>query len=212
MAKFEEKPTDQKGQSPDEASSSDAVQLTRTLVALERNFWKSDADFYERHLSAAAVMALPVPAGILRRDEIVASIAEGQPWAHLRIINPRVVTLSPTSALLTYRAQASRKGDSSEYLAVVSSAYVLSGGEWQLAFHQQTPEPSAPLPAKPSPRPVTRAAWGAVAIGACAMGAVAVGTLAIGRVAIGAMQLGRVRVRKLAIDELTVNQVHGVPI
>lgn len=177
MDKPKEKPANQKVQSMgDEASSGDAAQLTRTLLALERRFWKGDASFYERHLSASAVMALPVPAGILRRDEIVASIAGGARWAHLRVINPRMVLLSPTSALLTYRAQASRKGDASEYLAVVSSAYVLSGGEWQLAFHQQTPEPAA----TPAARPIARAAWGALAIGACALAAVAIGTLAIG--------------------------------
>lgn len=191
------------------SESSAAAEFKRALLALERRFWKGDAAFYERHLSADAVMALPVAAGILRRDQIVASVAEGPRWTQLRIVNPRVVRLSDTSAMLTYRAQASREGESAPYLAVASSAYVLADGEWQLAFHQQTPEPTPPVKtAKPAESAVPAAAWGAVAVGACAIGAVAIGTLALGSVAIGAMRVGKIRIHKLVIDELTVRQTH----
>ena len=134
------------------SESSAAAEFTRALLALERRFWKGDAAFYERHLSADAVMALPVAAGILRRDQIVSSVAAAPRWTQLRIVNPRVVRLSDTSAMLTYRAQASRDGDPAPYLAVASSAYVLAGGEWQLAFHQQTPEPRPPAKSNASRR------------------------------------------------------------
>ena len=191
------------------SESSAAAEFTRALLALERRFWKGDAAFYERHLLADAVVALPVPAGILRRDQIIASVADGPRWAKLRIVNPRVVRLSDTSALLTYRAQASREGAAAPYLTVASSAYVLTGGEWQLAFHQQTPEPTPPSKAaKPAASAVPAAAWGAIAVGACALGAVAIGTLAVGSVAIGRMRLGKVHIHKLVIDDLTVRQPH----
>ena len=189
------------------SESSAAAEFTRALLALERRFWKGDAAFYERHLSADAVMALPVAAGILRRDQIVSSVADGPRWTQLRIVNPRVVRLSDTSAMLTYRAQASRDGDPAPYLAVASSAYVLTGGEWQLAFHQQTPEPRPVAKAtRPAASAVPAAAWGAVAVGACAIGAAAIGALAIGSVAIGAMRLGKVHIDNLVIDELTVRR------
>ena len=189
------------------SESSAAAEFKRALLALERRFWKGDAAFYERHLSADAVMAFPVAAGILRRDQIIASVADGPRWAQLRIVNPRVVRLSDTSALLTYRAQASREGDSAPFLAVASSAYILTGGEWQLAFHQQTPEPTPPAKkTKPAATAVSAAAWGALAAGACAIGAVAIGAVAIGSVAIGAMRVGKVHVHNLVIDELTVQR------
>lgn len=41
-------------------------------------------------------------------------------------------------AILTYRARADR-GEDERYRALVSSGYVRRGGEWKMAFHQQTP-------------------------------------------------------------------------
>jgi hypothetical protein len=49
-------------------------------------------------------------------------------------------------AVLSYEASAKRGASGEAYHALVSSGYVKRGGEWKLAFHQQTPlkiEPGA---------------------------------------------------------------------
>jgi hypothetical protein len=50
-----------------------------------------------------------------------------------------VRTLAKDAALLSYRAEARWEGAKADILAYASSIYVRRGGQWKLAFHQQTP-------------------------------------------------------------------------
>ena len=93
------------------------MKLEDHLFSLEEKFWTEGADYYARHLAAAAVMVFPLE-------------------------EHRVLELTDSSALVTYKATAirNRNGDNSEpYVARASSAYVRDGSAWRLAFHQQTP-------------------------------------------------------------------------
>jgi hypothetical protein len=181
------------------------MQPDADLLALEKNFWLGGASFYEDHLSADATMLFP--AGLMRREEIIASIAEGPRWQRVRIDDPYIAWPAPAVAVVTYQAAASRPGTPA-YESHVTSVYVQSANGWQLAFHQQQPRSS--LQAMRRARPVARlsaSAVGAAALGAVATGALAIGALAVGRLAIGALALGRARVRALTIDELTLRRV-----
>jgi Domain of unknown function (DUF4440) len=108
------------------------------LLALEREFWTGDADFYRRHLSDHAVMVFPEPAGVLTREQVLEAIASGPRWAEVQMEEPRVVSLTSETAILTYKATARREGDTNPYVALVSSVYVNGDGRWKLAFHQHT--------------------------------------------------------------------------
>ena len=108
------------------------------LLALEREFWTGDADFYRRNLSDHAVMVFPEPAGVMTRDQVLETIGSAPRWAEVQLEEPRVVTLTSETAILTYKATARREGDTTPYVALVSSVYVNGDGRWKLAFHQHT--------------------------------------------------------------------------
>lgn len=81
-------------------------------------------------------MVFPAPAGILHRDKIVASIKDGPRWVKVEMHEPQIVRPADSVAILTYRADASREGDASNYSTLASSTYTLHDGTWKLAFHQ----------------------------------------------------------------------------
>jgi hypothetical protein len=118
--------------------------LEATLLALERGFWTGDASYYQTHLAAGAEMVLPLPAGMLDRDETLDSIAAGPRWSRVAFIGAHVVPLTQDSAMLVYRCRAEREPDLPPYQVLATSAYVRTNGEWQLACHQQTPADSGP--------------------------------------------------------------------
>jgi hypothetical protein len=182
------------------------MQHDADLMALEKSFWTCGPSFYEEHLAADATMLFP--AGLLRREQIVASIAETPRWQRVRIDDPYIAWPVPTVAVLTYQAAAARPGTPA-YAAHVTSVYVLTADGWQLAFHQQLPETALTRSrARPSLR-LGASAVGAAAAGALATGAMAIGALAVGRLAIGALAINRARVRALTIDDLTIRRVRA---
>jgi len=115
--------------------------IEQALVDLEYGGWRSLSDgtavaFYDRHLTADAVMLLPV-VGVLERGAIIDSMAAAAPWASFEIAEPRVIRLGPDAYLLAYRATAQRSGEP-VYRALMSTVYVRQEDEWRVAFHQQT--------------------------------------------------------------------------
>lgn len=115
-----------------------AESLVRTF---EEQFWRSDADFYEKHLTDTALMVFPAPVGVLDRQAVVASITAAARWDDVAMTNVRTTRPAPNMILLTYAATARRAGDKVDYSALVSSLYVEQDGAWKLAFHQHTPSP-----------------------------------------------------------------------
>jgi hypothetical protein len=111
------------------------------LIAVEREGWDAlvagrGGEYYERKLAPQARMAFPF--GVLTRGEAIAAMDEAPPWASYEMIEPTVVELTEDSAIVVYRAVAQRPGQDA-FSAVISSTFVRNGGEWKLAFHQQSP-------------------------------------------------------------------------
>jgi hypothetical protein len=61
----------------------------------------------------------------------------GAPWDGVELADERVLELDDRTAVVAYRATATRVGQG--YEALFNSTYVREGGAWRLALHQQTP-------------------------------------------------------------------------
>ncbi len=115
------------------------MDLQSTLLEIEEQLWKGDADFYVRTLTEDALMAFPAPAGLLDKAQIVQSIATSQRWKEVTFHARHFVQPTANVAILAYRVSARREGQEARYAALASSVYVERNGSWELAFHQQTP-------------------------------------------------------------------------
>ena len=120
------------------------AEISDQLVQLEEESWtalSSGGDtaraFFERILDDDVVMVFPGGMEMHDRDAILDSIGD-QPWSWFKIESTRVIVLSETAAILTYRATAQREGEE-QYAALISSGYRNTTGSWRLCFHQQTP-------------------------------------------------------------------------
>lgn len=112
------------------------------LWALEEQGWEAlstenGGAFYRDYLTDDALMVFPF--GVLAKDRTIEAIEAAPPWASYRLEEPRIVQLTDSSAIVTYRATARREGAETAYSALMSSVYVNRDGAWKLAFHQQTP-------------------------------------------------------------------------
>jgi hypothetical protein len=113
------------------------------LMQLERDAWKAlstsgeaAADFYGRVLHDDVLMLLPGGLVIDDRAAVIDSM-QGAPWDSYELSDERVLALGHDSAVVAYRATASRGGTG--YTALFASTYVRVDGSWRLAVHQQTP-------------------------------------------------------------------------
>ena len=109
------------------------------VLVLERRFWTEgggDPAFWRTHFASEGLVALSF--GVMDKDQTVDAMGRAQPWRAVEMTDPRVRSLGDHAVLLTYRADAVREDDST-YAAVVGSVYVRYDGDWQLAFHQQSP-------------------------------------------------------------------------
>jgi hypothetical protein len=113
------------------------------LIELERAGWTAlstngdvAAHFYEEVLAEEALMLLPGGTLLHEREQIITAM-RGAPWDTFALSDEHLLQLRPDCAVLTYRASAIR-GDL-HYTALFNSTYVLEGGTWRLALHQQTP-------------------------------------------------------------------------
>jgi hypothetical protein len=116
--------------------------LEEQLLQIERQLWTNNAELYEDHLLEDAVLVFG-ETGPIGRDVAVTAIrqenAEGRRWIKAELHDIAVRRLAEDAALLIYRAEARWLGADSDISVYASSVYVRRGGEWKLAFHQQTP-------------------------------------------------------------------------
>jgi hypothetical protein len=113
------------------------------LIELERAAWEAlatsgddAAEFYETVLAPQVVMLLPGGMVLDDRHQVIDSM-RGAPWTSFELSDERVLELTADSAVVAYRATASR-GDH-QYTALFNSTYVREARTWRLALHQQTP-------------------------------------------------------------------------
>ncbi len=109
------------------------------LFGMEEKFWTEGADYYRRNLAHAAIMVFPDPAGVLVKDDIADSLEGAARWSDVALEEHRLLELNDAAAVVTYKATARRPDAAKPYVARASSTYVRDGGDWKLAFHQQTP-------------------------------------------------------------------------
>jgi hypothetical protein len=117
--------------------------LADELIQLERAAWKALSTsgeaataFYEEVLAKEVLMLLPGGMVIDDRSQVIDSMS-GPPWTSFEMSDERVLTLTDTTAVVAYKATATR--DDFEYTALFNSTYVRESGTWHLALHQQTP-------------------------------------------------------------------------
>jgi uncharacterized protein YchJ len=113
------------------------LKLEDHLFSLEEKLWTQPHEYQRRYLAYAALMVFPEPAGVLVKDEIASTLERTPRWSQVSLEEHRLLELSETAAVVSYKATAKRDGEA--YVARASSAYVRDGAAWKLAFHQQTP-------------------------------------------------------------------------
>ena len=132
---------------PRPVAGAPATEQTREgVIALERQAWEAfkskDGGFYRRTLTGDA--SYVGSSGVNTREEI-ARIAEGSPCKvdGYQLSNEHVNSISPTVALLTLRATSDLTcGTRSIHSdAWVSTVFVREGGDWKIAFHQESDVP-----------------------------------------------------------------------
>ncbi|MBX3479948.1 MAG: hypothetical protein KF842_06080 [Caulobacter sp.] len=107
------------------------------LMDLERGFWEGDENFFRRHVADHCLLAFTGMAGVKDREAVARSTSGAARWTDLEVRPVGEIQLSDEAVIVTYEASARREGE--PYRALVSSGYVRRGGDWKLAFHQQTP-------------------------------------------------------------------------
>jgi len=108
------------------------------IWALEERLWTDGLAAYDELLAENCLMALPSPAGIMDRDEIVDSLKEAARWTRVKMNNRQHSTPIPDVIVLAYSASASRD-DTEDYKALCTSTWHKLGSDWKLFQHQQTP-------------------------------------------------------------------------
>jgi hypothetical protein len=117
------------------------MSLEDELFTLEEAFWPGDAAFYRAHLDEHCVIAFTEMAGLMGKEQIAGMIKDGQRWRDLKLTRKGFLAPTREVAIITYEINATRE-NGAPHKAHVSSVYVDRGGDWKMAFHQQTPLPS----------------------------------------------------------------------
>lgn len=104
---------------------------------LERRFWTTGLEFYERHLDPGCLMAFP-GMGVMKSAEILASLQDAPRWTSVDLTERTIARPSEAILVLAYRATGHRNG-SAPYHVVCTSTYHAAGNVWKLIQHQQTP-------------------------------------------------------------------------
>jgi len=118
--------------------------IKKTLIDLARKAWdaniREDAAFYRDFLIDEAVGVNNF--GLTDKASLVKQMQyhTGVPFTEVTMEDPRVVVLSPESALLIYRAtvHATKDGKNIVFSDYVTTAFVKRDEKWKGAFQQHT--------------------------------------------------------------------------
>ena len=116
---------------------------TTELIELEHSAWQALTEsgeaavaFYDQVLATDVLMLFPGGMVIDDRAQVVDSM-RGADWDSFQLSDERVLELGDDSAVVAYRAHATRGG--TDYDALLNSTYVRENGSWRLTLHQHTP-------------------------------------------------------------------------
>jgi ketosteroid isomerase-like protein len=137
-------PTDETSDSTAQAEMQESAPAVdaATLIALEKAVWEDlaagDSEAMRARMTDDFVLAGP-PGFVVGADEWMAQMSgntcEMESWS---IDAPQVTVLSPTSAFLTYRNEATMACDGqpmAESEGFSTTVWVLRDGEWKLAYY-----------------------------------------------------------------------------
>jgi hypothetical protein len=120
------------------------------LYQLERSLWTNDPKVYHDSLRDDALLLFQ-ETGVITRDTAVAAIheenRENRRWAEVRFSDQRVLSPTPDTRVLIYKATARWNYEQNPITVLCSSIYALHSGDWKLVFHQQTPAAAEPAAA-----------------------------------------------------------------
>ena len=114
------------------------------LLDLENQGWKAlcdgtAGDFYGRVMAKNAVMIMG-NGQVMTRDDVVKALADSPAWDSYAIDDAQVFELADDTHAVVYTGTGHRsEGD--PFVGTMTTVYVRSGKNWQLALHQQTPTP-----------------------------------------------------------------------
>ena len=130
--------------SPSPKPAMSRAQSQRAIIATERKFWEAwknkDMKFFRANLSADAVMI--GPNGVAdKKTSLTAMEGEGCEVKTYELMDLKVTFLSSSTAILTYKStqDATCGGEAVPPTVWSSSVYVMRGGRWYAASHQETP-------------------------------------------------------------------------
>ena len=110
------------------------------LLKIEKGFWHEGAEYYESHISDAAVFVFP---GMrLGKQDGVNAADQAPRWDELEITDEQLIPISEEATVLTYHAVGRRDGQE-PYLGNITTVYRLEDAEPKMIFHQHTPDPKA---------------------------------------------------------------------
>jgi hypothetical protein len=117
------------------------MSLKDRLAEIEKKFWEAppEGSIYGEHMVAEGRILMPLPAGIMNREETIEAIEGSPPWTNYELKELESYELNDYTAILTYKANATRKGMADPYEALITSTYRKQADEWKLVTHQQTP-------------------------------------------------------------------------
>jgi hypothetical protein len=108
------------------------------LLALEKDFWTGDAEFFETNTDSDCLVAFPRMAGVMSNTDLAQTAKNPNRWRDLEIELRGIVEPAKDVVMLSYEARAVRESGE-PYRALVSTGYVKRGGGWKMMFHAQTP-------------------------------------------------------------------------
>ena len=116
-------------------------ELKDELIAIERSLWRNEPNVYHQTYLPEAIPIFP-NVGRIGRSEAVDAIREenkaGRAWAEVNLNDVEILHLGDDTVLLTYRAVARWNYEEVATTILCSTLYVKKGGNWMVAFHQQT--------------------------------------------------------------------------
>jgi len=120
------------------------IDIKQILVDLGRKAWdaniKEDAGFYREFLIDEALRVNN--SGITDKDSLVKQMLyhSSVPFTKVTVEEPRVIVLSPESALLIYKAtiHSTKDGKTVVFSDYVTTAFVQRNGIWKGAFQQHS--------------------------------------------------------------------------
>ncbi len=119
-----------------------ASTLEQDLVALERQFWTGDTNFYRQHLDEKCLTVFQEQAGVFSKEDVAQQAANPKRWRVQQIQPKGFIQPTDDTAIVTCEVYAKRETGESHH-TLTSSGYIRRHGEWKMTFHQQTPLESA---------------------------------------------------------------------